>query len=370
MKIGEFLVQQGLINKFQLKEALEAQLIFGGHLGTCLMERGFITERQIGKVLSEILGVGYAPPEFFEKIPQLVIETLPDKLVDRHLAIPFRLQDRILDTAMVRPQDLAAGDELSFASGYKVKPWVAPEARILQAMERYYDIRRSVRYVTLCRDTDKPRHPAVPPEVPSGHKAHEVQGQRPERRPTADAERLSAPIAAATATEVLAPPAESDPLSGLSNALLHAESVDKVSELVVTHGMRTLERCIVLLVKKGAAFPWQGRGWPCDSSKWSHVNFDVTSEPIFSLLDGEDVYRGPIPREPKYLHFYRTLRLDVPKEVIIAPARVDDRLVAVFYGDGGTDDKVLADDNYYRRLVRKFGFGLNLVESRRRLLFA
>src|SRR5262249_21950852 len=157
---------------------------------------------------------------------------------------------------------------------------------------------------------------------------------------------------AASATAVLSAPAESDPLSSLSRDLLHAETVDQVSELVVTHGVRTLERCMVLLVKKDTALPWQGRGWPCDPAKWSHVSFVVTSEPIFSLLDGEDLYRGPVPRESKYLHFHRTLGLDVPEEVIIAPARVDDRLVAVFYGDGGREERVLADDDYYRRLVR------------------
>jgi type II secretion system (T2SS) protein E len=354
MRIGEFLVQKSLINKNQLKEALEAQLIFGGHLGTCLMERGHLAERQLGRVLAEMLGVEYAPPEFFDKIPRTVVDLLPEKLVERHRAIPFRLQERTLDTAMVDPQDLAARDALSFASGYKIRPWVAPEARVLQAMERYYGIRRSVRYVTLCKDTEQARPAPNPREVSSGQESRPAPQTAP----------------AARATSVAEPMTESDLLATVSQELLRAESVDHATELVVSHASRTLERCLLMLVKSNRALPWQGGGWPCDPKKWSHLSFAVTSEPIFSLLSGEDLYRGPVPREPEYLRFYRTLEMESPEEAILLPAYLDDRLVALFYGDGGPHDKVLGEDNYYRRLVRKFGIALNLVESRRKLVSA
>lgn len=43
-KVGRSLVQRGLITEKQLEEALKAQLIVGGHLGTCLIELDLIDE--------------------------------------------------------------------------------------------------------------------------------------------------------------------------------------------------------------------------------------------------------------------------------------------------------------------------------------
>ena len=69
MMLGESLIERGLITESQLREALHAQLIFGGHLGTCLIELGHVSERQLGHVLAELFDVHYAYPEMFLDIP-------------------------------------------------------------------------------------------------------------------------------------------------------------------------------------------------------------------------------------------------------------------------------------------------------------
>ena len=69
MRLGESLIQRGFITESQLKEALHAQLIYGGHLGTCLIELGYVNERQIGHVLADLFDVPYASVEMFEEIP-------------------------------------------------------------------------------------------------------------------------------------------------------------------------------------------------------------------------------------------------------------------------------------------------------------
>jgi hypothetical protein len=377
MKLGEVLVQKGLITKSQLKEALEAQLIFGGHLGTCLMELGFVTERLLGNVLAESLGVGYAPPEFFENIPRYVTSSLTDRLVDKHQVVPFRLQDRLLDIAMVDPKDLGAQDEISFAAGYKLRTWVAPEARVFQAMERYYDIPRRLRYVTLCREID--RHTEIEMLGAGFRPAAESAPERPGVPVSSlvgDAAAGFSVIpqpsgARQTATAVAEPPQEEgDPLAPLSWQLMHADTVDRVTEIALDHASREVDRCLVMMVRAGKALPWQAAGIPADPSRWSSLSFVVTGEPIFGLLNGEDLYRGPIPRQLAYRQFYDALEIEMPEEALLVSAHVDDRLVAIFYGDGGPSGKVRGEDDHYRRIVRKLGLALNMVQLRRSILNA
>ncbi len=156
MKLGEFFVKKGLINPAQLEEALRGQLIFGGHLGTCLIEMGFIDEHTLGKTLAEMFGVDYAPPHFLNDIPKSVIDLLPRRLAEKLHAVPFEKKDKSLHVAMIDPKNLPALDELAFATGHRINPWVSPEARIFQVLERYYEVPRRQRYITVCQDMDRP----------------------------------------------------------------------------------------------------------------------------------------------------------------------------------------------------------------------
>jgi hypothetical protein len=87
MRLGEYFVRKGIITPAQLDEALRGQLIFGGHLGTCLLEMGYVEESVLGRSLGEIFGVGYAAPHLFQDIPRNVIERLPRRLVEKHHAV-------------------------------------------------------------------------------------------------------------------------------------------------------------------------------------------------------------------------------------------------------------------------------------------
>ncbi len=83
MRLGEALVQKGFITEDQLQQTLKAQLIYGGHLGTCLIEFGYVNESQLGRVLAEIFKVGYASVEMFQDINPAVIDMISKKVVER-----------------------------------------------------------------------------------------------------------------------------------------------------------------------------------------------------------------------------------------------------------------------------------------------
>ena len=67
-----------------------------------------------------------------------MIQGISRKVVERCHAIPFGMDDKLLQVAMIDPKNMSALDEIAAFTGCKVAPWVAPEARIFQAMERYY----------------------------------------------------------------------------------------------------------------------------------------------------------------------------------------------------------------------------------------
>ena len=100
-KLGKFLVGRGNITEDQLEKAFRAQLVFGGRLGTNLVELGYITEKVLGEALAEILKVPYATFEHLQEIPASVIHLIPKGLSARYRVVPILREEKTLHLAMI-----------------------------------------------------------------------------------------------------------------------------------------------------------------------------------------------------------------------------------------------------------------------------
>jgi len=145
VKLGEILVNRGLVTSEQVEDALFSQRQFGGRLGTNLIEMGAITEEDLARCLSEQLNVPYVRSEALAAIPKEVIARLPRKLAEKYRIVPLRYQANEVHLCMADPQNFAKLDELRFALNGQLRPYVATEVSMNFALERYYGIRREVR---------------------------------------------------------------------------------------------------------------------------------------------------------------------------------------------------------------------------------
>jgi hypothetical protein len=373
MRLGEFFVRKGIITAAQLDEALRAQLIFGGHLGTCLLEMGYLEEPVLGRSLGEMFGVGYAPPHLFQNIPRNVIERLPRRLVERHHAVPFDLRDRTLDVAMIDPRNLPALDELSFAAGARINPWASPEARIFQVMERYYDIPRRQRYISVCQDLD-----GAAPGAPAGGagRARTTYATGYAPPPHVAALALASPgeampLSAAPTGAGPAAPARAragSPQDALSDALCAAESMADMAAAALAHAARGMTRAAFFLVHGTTATLWCARGTGQDgASRPQAVTLSVTTDPLFNLLLERDHYCGPLPRDPRLDAFYGTMKMERGAEILLVPGYLDDRLVVLLYGDGGPLGEVDKDIDDMRLLVGKMSLAVHLLLLKKKM---
>lgn len=149
LKLGEMLLNEKLITREQLDEALKCQVIFGIKLGSSLIELGFISEEQLSRFLGSKLGVASASSNSFAAVPSEVLSLVPAELAEKYRIFPLKLEKRCLSLAMSDPSDLAAIDEIAFATGYRVQPLIAPDIRIAYALEKFYKIKRDPRYLRV-----------------------------------------------------------------------------------------------------------------------------------------------------------------------------------------------------------------------------
>ncbi|MFA6241660.1 MAG: ATPase, T2SS/T4P/T4SS family [Candidatus Hydrogenedentales bacterium] len=152
MRLGEMLVEQGLITKESLDTALATQKEKGIKLGAALIATGAITERTLLRNLATQAGVPYIEPEFSIIDSGLIRGVSPDYL-QRNQFIPFSKSDSGITTVVVTDlQDentLAAVHEL-YKDEYALA--LGPVDALRQAIEDFRQYRT---------DRDKSRAQAV-----------------------------------------------------------------------------------------------------------------------------------------------------------------------------------------------------------------
>lgn len=136
-KLGELLMELGLIDKDQLTAALAYQRQWGHRLGTSLVAKGFISEGTLTYVLSRSLGIPMV--DLSQVQPQKeALKLLPAQLCETHEVVPLAIEGnrgrRTLVLAMSDPLNIAVQEEVAFTTGCKVKPVLASFTAIGQAI--------------------------------------------------------------------------------------------------------------------------------------------------------------------------------------------------------------------------------------------
>lgn len=157
-KFGQYLLRNQVVSQEQLNEALQCQVIFGGRLGTNLVELGYMTLDDLARLLSRRSGYPAASPEELEELPREVLSSLPKPTIEKFKIIPIRTEAKTLHLAVCDPTDVKTMDEIQFATGMRIKPYLLPELRMFYLLEKHYGLKRDIRYIRLGRSLSRGKY--------------------------------------------------------------------------------------------------------------------------------------------------------------------------------------------------------------------
>jgi len=137
MRLGEILQARGLLSADELDRALELQKERGDKLGRILVDLGFVAQRDVLNALAEQLQL---PVAAIAGPPPVTPETerLPARFLRQARAVPVRIEDSTLVLAMADPLDFETLRAAQTATGLKVRPELALESEIHDALEKHY----------------------------------------------------------------------------------------------------------------------------------------------------------------------------------------------------------------------------------------
>lgn len=141
-KLGQMLVEAGLIDEFQLNSALSHQRnCGGGRLGNSLVKLKYVTEENLLSFLAEQLDLPRIDLSR-RRIPASLLAFLPAEAAWRYKAIPVDRKEMngalCLLVAMADPTDGAAVEALQRVTGSRVRPALAFESAIVEALVNHY----------------------------------------------------------------------------------------------------------------------------------------------------------------------------------------------------------------------------------------
>ena len=116
-RLGEILVDAGVVTEPQVQRALAVQEMGGGRMGSVLVKLKFCTEVQIRDALHEQLGVEVIELDQVEMDPS-VVDLVPLEIIRKYEVLPIRVEGDALWVAMMDPYNLRALDDVRFATGY------------------------------------------------------------------------------------------------------------------------------------------------------------------------------------------------------------------------------------------------------------
>lgn len=140
IRLGDLLIDQGIITGDQLLEAIEKQKQTNERLGVVLTGLGFASETEIAKTLQRQFGyeiVNLSTIKIGDDILRLVTD---GSILKKHVMIPFEYAqgNTGLNVAMADPMNLIAIDDLSIITNMVINPVISTTSDIMKAIDKYY----------------------------------------------------------------------------------------------------------------------------------------------------------------------------------------------------------------------------------------
>lgn len=166
-KMGEVLVDEGLLKEDQVQEALRRQRATGESFGEVLVSMGFVSETDIARTLVKQSGLPYIDASKY-RINKDGIQAIPGELMWLN---QFIVLDKIGKTLLVAITNVLSPevfDKLEKVSGSQIFVYVSTTAQVLQALEKNVPVNGKLQDSKAAAKPAAPGKPgaAAPPQVP------------------------------------------------------------------------------------------------------------------------------------------------------------------------------------------------------------
>ena len=315
MKLGEALIKDALITRQQLDQALMRQVQFGGRIGTNIVELRFLEEDELLKFLSRYFRLPAIPLDEMNSVQEEVINSVSRELVDKYKILPFKKERNRLHTALLNPKDIKEINDLCFVTGFDIIPYVITELRMVYALEKYYGIKRDIRYISLKDRLD--------PE-----------------------------------TKI-----EESSVNKIKVSFTEVAGTEDIAGILINEVYKIAKRVALFTVKGGKIIGWKARGLDVETFELPAKDSAVFSE----VLRSRSNYRGPIMNIKGNEPLMKVLA-GTPQDALVLPINIREKTIALLYIDNGNRAVLNANVGFLSMLASMAAIAFEILVLKKRIL--
>ncbi len=136
-RLGELLIEAGVLTKDALEQALAYQKKEGGLIGQILLSRGLITEQSLTAALAQQLKVPFLSLEVYSVNPDAMNSLEEDFCRDHHV-IAFDRDEKRISLALADPLDDATIDEVEKKTSLKAQVFISTPTEVSNALDLFF----------------------------------------------------------------------------------------------------------------------------------------------------------------------------------------------------------------------------------------
>ena len=161
MRVGDLLLQKGLITKEQLMQALEEQKKTHEKLGQILIQKGLISPQELSNILSSQYNIPSINIENYALDPD-IISLLPEQFIRTNYIIPLKRTNNTLEVACVPPVNPEVLENARLITGLRIKPYLITENEFEQALNKIYNLKARAEQVISALGGSETRESVIP----------------------------------------------------------------------------------------------------------------------------------------------------------------------------------------------------------------
>ena len=330
MKLGTLLLRNAAIGLSQLEAALRNQVLYGGRLGTNLVELGYIDLELLSAYLAELSGFPIATPTLLDQADPGLLEKLGPDEAHRLRAIPLGyLGEGNVAVGLVEPTDTEAVEHVARRLGANVTPYVVPELRALYYLEKLFGLPRRARFVRSGRSADSPDAEVADERRRTQPAAGMVMPPALTLEPRRRRATSQAPIGGAVPFAL-----------GFGAACERIDSAtnrDHIADTFVAYAQGRCDALVVFLIRDGNALGWRGWVAPPASPRKPIEQLSLPLGGASSLQSAHDagqpfIGSPPSAARPVEKQLWAALATQPePFAVLVVPVLVKQRAVNLVY---------------------------------------
>jgi hypothetical protein len=330
MRLGTLLLRDAVISLGQLEDALRAQVLYGGRLGTNLVELGSLDLDTLGLYLSKVHGVPVATSARMDAADPAAAARLGADLAARSCAFPLGAEPLRPDTIAVALADPRHPDGVADVArrlGCPITSYVAAELRILYYLETRLGVPRRPRFLRHTDGSHPPygageRRRTQPIEVEAPLVRLEPRARKPDRRPP----HAIAPRVA---------------LTDAARSIAAARHREQIADDIIEVAQGRTGAAALFIVRGPSAIGWRGlggNGRPVLGGAIENLAVPLGGSSVLQVAhDTQRPYHGPSPAAGRPIERELWLALGVvepPTDMLVVPILVGHRVVNLLYAHG------------------------------------